>query len=132
VNHETHERTRRTRKVFEPFVPFRAFVFQTAIHKFERSRAQQREAERQAGHLFQTLLHRAFRGALRITKLRKGHEGRERFSCISCPFALFVFRTAIHQFARLRAQQREAQRQAEHLFQTRLMRCIERRLSAPE
>jgi hypothetical protein len=32
------------------------------VHKFERLRARQREAERQAEHLFQTLLHRAFRG----------------------------------------------------------------------
>ena len=62
MNHETHEKTRRTRKVFVCFVPFRAFVFQTAIHEYERLCAQQREAERQAEHLFQTLLHRAFRG----------------------------------------------------------------------
>ena len=34
------------------------------VHKFERLRAQQREAECQAEHLFQTLLHRAFRGEL--------------------------------------------------------------------
>ena len=33
-------------------------------HKFERLRTQQREAERQAEHLFQTLLHQAFRGEL--------------------------------------------------------------------
>jgi len=39
-------------------------VFQTAIHKFERLRAQQREAERQTEHLFQTPLHRAFQGEL--------------------------------------------------------------------
>jgi len=32
--------------------------------QFERLRAQQREAERQAEHLFQTLLHRAFNDAL--------------------------------------------------------------------
>ena len=31
---------------------------------FQQLRAQQREAERQAEHLFQTLLHRAFRGEL--------------------------------------------------------------------
>jgi type I restriction enzyme S subunit len=36
--------------------------FAHIVHKFERLRAQQREAERQAEHLFQTLLHRAFRG----------------------------------------------------------------------
>jgi type I restriction enzyme S subunit len=50
------------------FVPLRSFVFQTAfdeqytVYKFERLRAQQCEAQRQAEHLFQTLLHRAFRG----------------------------------------------------------------------
>lgn len=36
--------------------------FARIVHRFERLRAQQREAERQAEHLFQTLLHRAFRG----------------------------------------------------------------------
>ena len=34
------------------------------VHKSERLRAQQREAERQAEHLFQTLLHQAFQGKL--------------------------------------------------------------------
>jgi len=34
------------------------------VHQFERLRAQQREAQRQAEHLFQTLLHRAFREEL--------------------------------------------------------------------
>jgi len=34
------------------------------VHKQERLRAQQREAVRQAEQLFQTLLHRAFAGAL--------------------------------------------------------------------
>lgn len=38
--------------------------FARIVHKFERLRAQQREAQRQAEHLFQTLLHRAFRGEL--------------------------------------------------------------------
>jgi type I restriction enzyme S subunit len=38
--------------------------FADMVHKFERLRAQQREAERQAEHLFQSLLHRAFRGEL--------------------------------------------------------------------
>jgi type I site-specific restriction endonuclease len=38
--------------------------FANIVHKFERLRAQQREAERQAEHLFQTLLHQAFRGEL--------------------------------------------------------------------
>ncbi len=36
--------------------------FAHIVHTFERLRAQQREAERQVEHLFQTLLHRAFRG----------------------------------------------------------------------
>jgi len=38
--------------------------FARIVNKFERLRAQQREAQRQAEHLFQTLLHRAFRGEL--------------------------------------------------------------------
>ena len=38
--------------------------FSQIVHKSERFRTQQREAERQAEHLFQTLLHRAFRGEL--------------------------------------------------------------------
>jgi len=36
--------------------------FSQIVHRFERLRAQQREAERQAQHLFQALLQRAFRG----------------------------------------------------------------------
>ena len=36
--------------------------FARIVRKFERLCAQQREAERQAEHLFQTLLHQAFRG----------------------------------------------------------------------
>jgi type I restriction enzyme S subunit len=36
--------------------------FARIVQQFERLRAQQREAERQAEHLFQTLLHRAFSG----------------------------------------------------------------------
>jgi type I restriction enzyme S subunit len=36
--------------------------FAHIVRKFDRLRAQQREAERQAEHLFQALLHRAFRG----------------------------------------------------------------------
>ena len=52
------------------FVPFRSIRVsdrsrqQCGGHKFERLRAQQDEAERQAEHLFQTLLQRAFRGEL--------------------------------------------------------------------
>ena len=38
--------------------------FAHIVHKFEHLRAQQREAERQAEHLFQSLLQRAFRGGL--------------------------------------------------------------------
>lgn len=38
--------------------------FARIVQKFERLRTQQRESERQAEHLFQTLLHRAFRGEL--------------------------------------------------------------------
>ena len=40
--------------------------FAHTVHQFERLRAQQREAERQAEHLSQTLLHRAFRGELQV------------------------------------------------------------------
>ncbi|MEG4058331.1 MULTISPECIES: restriction endonuclease subunit S [unclassified Microcoleus] len=38
--------------------------FAEIVQKFDRLRTQQREAERQAEHLFQTILHRAFRGEL--------------------------------------------------------------------
>jgi type I restriction enzyme S subunit len=38
--------------------------FSKIAQKFERIQAQQREAERQAEHLFQTLLHKAFQGEL--------------------------------------------------------------------
>ena len=38
--------------------------FARIVQQFERLRAQQREAERQAEHLFQTLLQRAFRGGV--------------------------------------------------------------------
>ncbi|HEY9833368.1 MAG TPA: restriction endonuclease subunit S [Stenomitos sp.] len=38
--------------------------FAQIVQKFERLRTQQREGDRQAEHLFQTLLHRAFRGEL--------------------------------------------------------------------
>ncbi len=38
--------------------------FAQIVQKHERFRTQQREAQRQAEHLFQTLLHRAFRGEL--------------------------------------------------------------------
>lgn len=48
-----------------PFPPFSLQQkFAHIVHQFDRLRAQQREAERQAEHLFQTLLHRAFRGQL--------------------------------------------------------------------
>jgi type I restriction enzyme S subunit len=42
--------------------------FAHIVRKLERLRAQQREAQRQAEHLFQTLLHRAFRGELEDPK----------------------------------------------------------------
>lgn len=38
--------------------------FASVVSRHERLRTQQREAERQAEHLFQTVLHRAFRGEL--------------------------------------------------------------------
>jgi len=38
--------------------------FAQIVQRFERLRAQQREADRQAEHLFQTILHRAFQGEL--------------------------------------------------------------------
>ena len=38
--------------------------FAQIVQKYERLHAQQREAERQAEHLFQTLLHQAFQGEL--------------------------------------------------------------------
>ena len=42
--------------------------FAQVVQKHQRLRAQQREAERQAEHLFQTLLHRAFQGELELEK----------------------------------------------------------------
>jgi type I restriction enzyme, S subunit len=54
-----------TRRSLEPIVfpvpplPLQQ-KFAAIVRRFERLRAQQREAERQAEHLFQTLLHRAF------------------------------------------------------------------------
>jgi len=38
--------------------------YTSIAHRFERLQAQQREAQRQAEHLFQTLLHQAFQGEL--------------------------------------------------------------------
>ena len=49
--------------IFVPPLPLQQ-QFAHIVHQFERLRAQQREAERQAEHLFQTLLHQAFRGEL--------------------------------------------------------------------
>lgn len=46
-----------------PPLPLQEKFVQT-VQRFERLRTQQREAERQAEHLFQTILHRAFRGEL--------------------------------------------------------------------
>lgn len=50
-------------KILVPALPLQQ-KFATIVQKFERIRRQQREATRQAEHLFQTLLHRAFRGEL--------------------------------------------------------------------
>ncbi len=48
-------------KIFVPPSPLQQ-KFAQIVQKFERLRAQQWEAERQAEHLFQTLLHQAFQG----------------------------------------------------------------------
>jgi type I restriction enzyme S subunit len=50
-------------KIYIPPLPLQE-KFAQIVQKHERFRTQQREAERQAEHLFQTLLHRAFRGEL--------------------------------------------------------------------
>jgi len=50
-------------KIILPPLPLQEKFAQIA-QKFERLRTQQREGNRQAEHLFQTLLHRAFRGEL--------------------------------------------------------------------
>jgi type I restriction enzyme S subunit len=53
------------KEILVPLPPFRLQQkFGDVVRGFERLRAKQREAERQAEHLFQTLLHRAFRGEL--------------------------------------------------------------------
>jgi len=49
--------------LFKPRLPLQQ-EFAPIVRKYERLRAQQQEAERQAEHLFQTLLHRAFSGEL--------------------------------------------------------------------
>jgi type I restriction enzyme S subunit len=50
-------------KIYIPPLPLQE-KFAQIVQKHERFRTQQREAQRQAEHLFQTLLHRAFRGEL--------------------------------------------------------------------
>jgi type I restriction enzyme S subunit len=50
-------------KILVPPLPLQE-KFAQIVQKFERIRTQQREGDRQAEHLFQTLLHRAFRGEL--------------------------------------------------------------------
>jgi type I restriction enzyme S subunit len=50
-------------EVIKPPLPLQE-KFAQIVQKFERLRTQQREAERQAEHLFQIILHRAFRGEL--------------------------------------------------------------------
>jgi type I restriction enzyme, S subunit len=49
--------------VFKPPLPLQE-KFAQIVQSFERLRAQQRESDRQAEHLFQTVLHRAFQGKL--------------------------------------------------------------------
>ena len=54
--------------------------FVQIVQKFERLRAQQREAARQAEHLFQTLLYRAFEGELALDSVNAYPEpGEESF-----------------------------------------------------
>ncbi|MBD1890519.1 restriction endonuclease subunit S [Coleofasciculus sp. FACHB-SPT9] len=53
----------RSLKIIVPPFPLQE-KFAQIVQKFERLRTQQREGDRQAEHLFQTLLHRAFRGEL--------------------------------------------------------------------
>ena len=50
-------------KMYLPPLPLQE-KFSQIVQRFERLRTQQREADRQAEHLFQTILHRAFRGEL--------------------------------------------------------------------
>jgi type I restriction enzyme S subunit len=50
-------------KIYIPPLPLQE-KFAQIVQKFDRLRTQQREGDRQAEHLFQTLLHRAFRGEL--------------------------------------------------------------------
>jgi type I restriction enzyme S subunit len=50
-------------KIYIPPLPLQE-KFAQIVQKFERLRTQQREGDRQAEHLFQTLLYRAFRGEL--------------------------------------------------------------------
>jgi type I restriction enzyme S subunit len=50
-------------KIYIPPLPLQE-KFAQIVQKHERFRTQQREAQRQAEHLFQTLLHHAFRGEL--------------------------------------------------------------------
>jgi len=53
-------------KLFDVIVPSltQQQRFSDVVAKYDRLRAQQREAQRQAEHLFQTLLHQAFQGEL--------------------------------------------------------------------
>ena len=50
-------------KMYLPPLPLQE-KFAQIVQRFERLRVQQREADRQVEHLFQTVLHRAFRGEL--------------------------------------------------------------------
>ena len=70
MGRETHEMARSPRNAkgarfaFAAFGCFASFVIQRfsarVVQQLERLRAQHREAERQAEHFFQTLLHGAF------------------------------------------------------------------------
>ncbi|GAC1462291.1 MAG: hypothetical protein NVSMB70_08820 [Chamaesiphon sp.] len=50
-------------KIYIPPLPLQE-KFAQIVQKYERLRTQQREGDRQAEHLFQTILHRAFQGEL--------------------------------------------------------------------
>lgn len=64
--------------IYVPPLPLQE-KFADIVRRFERLRAQQREAERQAEHLFQTLLHRAFGELVSVLPERLDHS-RKIFS----------------------------------------------------
>jgi type I restriction enzyme, S subunit len=63
VNHDLGLKRMPRIKIYLPPLPLQQ-KFTQIVQKHKRLRAQQREAERQAEHLFQSLLHRAFREEL--------------------------------------------------------------------